>query len=182
MSSTKKEDVPPTPFDKEREAKAKEDRAPRPFREKRHNVLVVRQGMKFRTLVIQAKNMLKNQFDSVELHGVDDQSYLTITLVTQCLLKYKYVSLSRLKTKTHQTWYKKENDAPRGKDAKSKAAMDDADSRIILQPKLVMHLKKSADFDKIYDDFEALHKKNFEEEHKEEIEMNDKEAADDEEE
>jgi len=86
-------------------------------------------------------------------------------------MKYKYVSLERLKTKTHQTWFKRDEDAKRGKEAR---AMDDADSRIILQPKLVMHLQKTPDFDKIYDEFEALYSKKFEEEHKEEIELNDK--------
>jgi len=87
MSSIKKEEVPPTPFEQEKDSKkaaaanedsnedapaAKDSKAPRPFRERRHNVLIVRQGMKFRTLVIQAKNMLKNQFETIELHGVDD--------------------------------------------------------------------------------------------------------------
>ena len=87
MSSAKKETIPETPFEKEKEAnKATKDdandaaasakeskvREPRVFRERRHNVIVVRSGMKFRTLVIQAKNLLKKQFDTVELHGVDD--------------------------------------------------------------------------------------------------------------
>lgn len=69
---------------------------------RRHNVILVRQNVKFKTLVIQTKNLLKNQFDTVELHGLDDASYLTISLVAQCLMKYKYVNLARLKTKTVQ--------------------------------------------------------------------------------
>ena len=36
---------------------------------------------------------------------------------------------------------------------------NDFDPRVILQPKLVVHLKKTAEFDSIYDDFEAIFKK-----------------------
>ena len=48
---------------------------------RRHNVIIVRGNVKFKTLVIQAKQLLKAQFETIELHGVDDQSYLTISLV-----------------------------------------------------------------------------------------------------
>ena len=106
---------------------------------KQHNVIIVRKTANFKTLVVQTKNLLKNQFDSVELHGVDDESFLTVSLVAQCLLKYKYVTLTRLKTKTHQTILKRD-DAKNGKD-------EDPDNRVILQPKLVVHLSKTVDFD-----------------------------------
>ena len=48
---------------------------------RRNNVVIVRENTRFKTLVILAKNLLRDQFDSIELHGVDDQSYLTISLV-----------------------------------------------------------------------------------------------------
>ena len=65
MSATKPQSAAKDPS-------VKQSKAKREFREKKHNVVVVRQGMKFRTVVIMAKNLLKNQFDTVELHGVDD--------------------------------------------------------------------------------------------------------------
>ena len=72
-------------------------------------MIIVRTNTRFKTLVILAKNLLKSQFDSIELHGVDDQSYLTVSLVAQCLMKYKYVTISRLKTKTVQTMDNQKN-------------------------------------------------------------------------
>ena len=36
---------------------------------KQHNVIIVRKTANFKTLVVQTKNLLKNQFESVELHG-----------------------------------------------------------------------------------------------------------------
>ena len=97
-----------TKFASEVAAPAKrEERKSRPFAKKsnehiprRNNVLIVRQNTRFKTLVILAKNLLKSQFDSIELHGVDEQSYLTVSLVAQCLMKYRYVEMTRLKTKT----------------------------------------------------------------------------------
>ena len=204
MSSVKKEEVP-TPFDKEakdgapaaveksrsrtrRQPTKKGDAAaasapePKPSKvnQRRHNVIMVRKSVTFKTLVIQAKNLLKNQFDTIELHAVDDTSYLTISLVAQCLMKYKYVVMTRLKTKTHQTVEAKEGGS--GKEASktnfAKHLDEDADPRIILQPKLVIHLQKTPEFDSIYDDFEAVYKK-VAEEHEEEIAMGDKEAGDD---
>ena len=80
---------------------------------KQHNVIIVRRTTRFKTLVIQTKNLLKNRFDTIELHGVDDQSFLTVSLVAQCLLKYKYVTLARLKTKTHQTILRSDDDKKR---------------------------------------------------------------------
>ena len=74
----------------------------REYSVRKHNVIIVRKNTSFRTLVMLAKTLLKNQFETIELHAVDDQSYLTITLVCQCLMKYKYVTLDRLKTKTVQ--------------------------------------------------------------------------------
>ena len=71
-------------------------------KQRRHNVIIVRKTTSFKTLVMTAKNILKNHFDTIELHAVDEASYVTITLVAQCLMKYKYVTLSRLKTKTVQ--------------------------------------------------------------------------------
>ena len=124
---------------------------------RRNNVLIVRQNTRFKTLVILAKNLLKTQFDSIELHGVDDQSYLTVSLVAQCLMKYKYVEMSRLKTKTVQ------------------ATKDDEDARVVLQPRLVIHLRKSKDFDSIYDEFESVYNKAAEE-HKDETELGEAEA------
>ena len=110
---------------------------------------------------------MKNQFESVELHAVDDESFLTVSLVAQCLLKYKYVTLARLKTKTHQTILKKD-DIKNPKD-------EDFDNRVILQPKLVVHLTKTADFDSIYDTFELAFKK-MKEEHAEDIQEIEKSA------
>ena len=115
-------------------------------KERRNNVIIVRQNIRFKTLVILAKNMLKSQFDSIELHGVDDQSYLTVSLVTQCLMKYKYVTMERLKTKTVQAM-----DGPK---TFGKEASHDADLRVVLQPRLVVHLKKTPEFDSIFDEFE----------------------------
>ena len=128
-----------------------------------HNVIIVRKTTRFKTLVIQAKNLLKTKFNKIELHGVDDQSFLTISLVAQCLLKYKYVTISRLKTKTHQKVVKIDDE-------------DDANSRIILQPKLVVHLTKTSEFDSIYDDFEQAFKK-IQEEHAEDINVIDSSAT-----
>jgi len=203
MSSAKKEEVP-TPFDKqasddapaageEPRSRARRNRSkkaddgaaastaePKPGKvgQRRHNVIMVRKSVTFKTLVIQAKNLLKNQFDTIELHAVDDVSYLTISLVAQCLMKYKYVVMTRLKTKTHQTVEAKEGGS--GKEASktnfAKHLDEDADPRIILQPKLVIHLQKTPEFDSIYDDFEAVYKK-VAEEHEEEIAMGDEEAA-----
>ena len=51
-------------------------------KERRNNVIIVRENNRFKTLVILSKNMLKSQFNSIELHGVDEQSYLTVSLVT----------------------------------------------------------------------------------------------------
>ena len=45
---------------------------------------------------------------------------------------------------------------------------DDIDNRVILQPKLVVHLSKTAEFDSIYDNFESAFKK-MKEEHAEDI-------------
>ena len=98
--------------------------------------------------------MLKSQFDSIELHGVDDQSYLTVSLVAQCLMKYKYVTMERLKTKTVQAM-----DAPK---AGGKDASNDADPRVVLQPRLVVHLKKTSEFNSIFDEFEAVFNKEIE--------------------
>ena len=58
------------------------------------------------------------------------------------MLKYKYVTVSRLKTKTVQT-----QDDPK------------LDSYVKLQPRLIIHLTKTPDFNKIYDDFEAVFQK-----------------------
>ena len=120
-------------------------------RERKHNVVIVRRNMGFKTLVVIAKDMLKKQFDMIELHAVDDKSFLTITLVTNCLMKYKYVTMSRIKTKTVQTIeheQKKEGDI---------------DHFTRLQPRLVIHLAKTSEFDSIYDDFESQFKKMVEE-------------------
>ena len=116
---------------------------------KQHNVIIVRKTTFFKSLLVQTKNLLRNQFECIELHGVDDESFLTVSMVAQCLQKYKYVTLTRLKTKTHQTKIRKD-DSKAG--TSSSAADDDIDSnRIILQPKLVVHLSKTPEFDAIYD-------------------------------
>lgn len=137
---------------------------------KQHNVIIVRKTQNFKSLVVQSKNLLKNQFESIELHGVDDESFLTVSLVAQCLLRYKYVTMTRLKTKTHQTML-------RNSDSKPSTTIDeDIDqNRVILQPKLVVHLKKTPEFDTIYDDFEAAFKK-MKEEHEEDIQEIEKSA------
>ena len=59
----------------------KDDKKKKQMKPKRHNVLIVRENIKFKTLVIQAKHLLKTQFETIELHGIDDQSYLTVSLV-----------------------------------------------------------------------------------------------------
>ena len=117
---------------------------------RRHNIIVVRKSMLFKTLVIQTKNLLKNQFDTIELHGVDDQSYLTVSLVANCLIKYKYVTVTRMKTKTVQI------------------PDDEQEKYAKLQPRLIVHLTKTPEFDSIYDDFESVFKK-VAEEHEEDI-------------
>lgn len=118
-------------------------------------MVIVRKTTAFKTLVIMAKNLLKKQFETIELHAVDDQSYLTVTLVAQCLMKYKYVTLSRIKTKTVQTI---EEESKRGPEHMTR-----------LQPRLVLHLTKTQEFDSIYEDFENKYKKMVEE-HKDDIE------------
>jgi len=125
---------------------------------RKHNVIIVRKNTTFKTLVIMAKNLLKKQFDTIELHAIDEQSYLTITLVSQCLLKYKYVTLARLKTKTVQIYDEEDGNRKHHDDHTAK-----------LQPRLIVHLTKTKDFDDIYDDFEAKFKKMLEE-HQEDIE------------
>ena len=62
------------------------------------------------------------------------------------MIKYKYCTETRLKTKTVQTIH-------RGDDMTS----------LRLQPKLVIHLRKTDDFDTVYDEFEAKFKKIIEE-------------------
>lgn len=132
-------------------------------------MIIVRKTTRFKSLVIQTKTLLKNRFDTIELHGVDNESFLTVSLVAQCLLKYKYVTLSRLKTKTHQTMLRPDDDKKKSKD-------DEDESRIILQPKLVVHLTKTPEFDSIYDDFESAFKK-IQEEHAEDISEIEKSAV-----
>ena len=132
---------------------------------------MVNGGYNFKSLVHKTKNLLKNSFEFVELHAVDNKSYLTISLVAQTLMKYKYVTLSRLKTKTHQTILRPEKIEKSGAgqpQQKQQPAEAEIDPRVILQPKLVVHLRKTAEFDSIYDDFEAIFKK-VEEEHSEDI-------------
>ena len=131
------------------------------LKQRRHNVLVVRKTTSFKTLVMTAKNILKNQFDTIELHAVDEASYLTITLVAQCLMKYKYVTLARLKTKTVQI-------------------LEDAEGHhheaARLQPRLIAHLTKTAEFDSIYDEFEIKFKTMMEE-NKEQLEEHEAEQV-----
>ena len=105
---------------------------PRP----QHNVIIVRRTLPFRPLLAITKNLLKDKFDSVELHGVDQESFVTIMIASNVLTKYGYCTLTRIKTKTHQ----------------AKTAEDDA--RVILRPKLVVHLSKTPEFDQIQHDFE----------------------------
>ena len=71
-------------------------------------------------------------------------------------MKYKYVTMERLKTKTVQAM-----DGPRtfGKEVPN----DYSDHKVILQPRLVIHLKKTPEFDSIFDDFEAAFNKEMEE-------------------
>ena len=109
--------------------------------ERKHNVVIVRSSLKFRSLVFLAKNMLRKQFDTIELHAIDDYSYSTAVLAAQCLMKHKYVTMTRLKTKTVQTLQTEEKEG-------------DIDKFTRLQPRLVVHLTKTAEFDSIYDDFE----------------------------
>ena len=127
-------------------------------------MVLVKKTLNFKTLVAITKNMMKNQYDTIELHGVDDQSYVTVSLVSQCLIKHKYVEITRLKTKTVQAMdevpekggrYKKKQDA-------------DPDLRVVLQPRLVVHLKKTPQFDESYENFEKI-LKNVEEEHAEDL-------------
>ena len=75
-------------------------------------------------------------------------------------MKYKYVVMSRLKTKTVQAI-----DNPK---ASGKEASHDADSRVVLQPRLVVHLEKTPEFDAIFDEFESVFNKEIEA-HKDEL-------------
>ena len=133
------------------------DKQARPPRN--NNVIIVRKGMKFRTLVILTKDLMRSQFDSIELHGVDDFSYHNITLVAHTLMKYNYCTMTRLKTKTVQSFDDGEKD-----------------KRVVLQPRLVIHLQKTAEFDKVYDDFDSVFKK-VQEEHKDDIDADNAEEV-----
>ena len=124
-------------------------------KQRRHNVVIVRQNVTFKTLVIQTKTLLKNQFDTIELHGVDEKSYVTVSNIARCLSKNGYVTLTRLKTKTVQVVDIEDESKTLNPHAK-------------LQPRLIIHLTKTAEFDSIYDDFEAKFKKMLEE-HSEDI-------------
>tara|TARA_B110000285_G_C14860117_1_gene484142 strand:+ start:411 stop:701 length:291 start_codon:yes stop_codon:yes gene_type:complete len=66
-------------------------------------------------------------------------------------MKYKYVTMERLKTKTVQAM-----DGPR---TFGKEMPNDADQRVVLQPRLVVHLKKTPEFDSIFDEFESVFNK-----------------------
>ena len=112
-----------------------------------YNVIIVRRSLPFRPLLAITKNLLKDKFDTVELHGVDSESFVTVMIASNVLTKYGYCTLTRLKTKTHQ----------------AKAADDD--SRVVLRPKLVVHLTKTAAFDQIHHDFEEKMSKAQEEAH-----------------
>uniref|UniRef100_A0A7S3II50 DNA/RNA-binding protein Alba-like domain-containing protein n=1 Tax=Strombidium inclinatum TaxID=197538 RepID=A0A7S3II50_9SPIT len=139
----------------------KADKESSKFKARRTNLVIVRKTLAFRAVVSIAKNLLKNQYDMVELHAVDDQSFLTVTLATQCLIKYGYVTLTRLKTKTVQAM-----DDPAKKDESSRKA----DPRVVLQPRLVIHLTKTAEFDEIFHDFETMFKTEEEQQHPEDLE------------
>ena len=75
-------------------------------------------------------------------------------------MKYGYVTMSRLKTKTVQAM-----DVPK---SAGKEPSHDADHRVVLQPRLVVHLKKTPEFDSIFDKFEAVFNKEIEA-HKDEL-------------
>ena len=109
--------------------------------------------------------MMKNQYETIELHAIDDQSYLTASLAAQCLLKYKYVDITRLKTKTVQAL---DDIQEKGAKGKKKGDGELPEKRVVLQPRLVVHLKKTPQFDEIFDNFEKIMKKA-EEEHAEEL-------------
>ena len=51
-----------------------------------------------------------------------------------------------------------------------KEVSHDADPRVVLQPRLVVHLKKTPEFDSIFDQFETAFNKEIEE-HKDDIEV-----------
>ena len=77
------------------------------------------------------KEMLfKNEHEELELHGAGDKSITSLASAVATLTKYKYVVVTRLKTKTLH-----------GREEK--------------MGKLIVHLKKAPDFDEIYKQFEA---------------------------
>ena len=115
-----------------------------PFDVADENVMVVRQATSFRTLINNVKKMLREQSHTIELQAVDDESYATVSQVSECLLDYKYVTLNRLNKETHHTPMKKV----------MTTAADCADVEMEEKPKLVIHLTKTEDFDEIYDGFE----------------------------
>ena len=103
-ASASKSEVAEVPDAKAEEAQIETGKETKPAAapsRQQHNVLIVRRTLPFKSLVIRAKELLKTKFDEIELHAVDDEAYLTVTLVTNCLKKYGYCTLTRLKTKTH---------------------------------------------------------------------------------
>ena len=94
--------------------------------------------------------MLRNEADNIEMQAVDDASYETVSNVAECLLNYQYVTLRNLNTGTHLSPMKKSVQAPQ--------AAETEDVEMEEKPKLVIHLAKASDFDKIYDEFEDAQK------------------------
>ena len=103
-----------------------------------HNVIIVRRNFPFKALAAKVKSLLREKFEEIELHAVDTEAFLSLTIAANVLQKYGYCTISRLKTKTHQA-----------------RESEDSDARVVLRPKLVCHLKKTAEFDSIFDEFET---------------------------
>ena len=67
------------------------------------NVISVRgNNYHFKTLIDEAKRRLRNESDVVELHALNGEADKVVSAVAECLLSYQYVTLTKLRTKTHQ--------------------------------------------------------------------------------
>ena len=95
-------EVAPEVQAKDSPKKDKVEKAQRKQNHQQHNVVIVRRSLRFKQLINLSKDLLKNTFQTIELHAVDTEAYVTVTLVANCLQKYGYCTLARLKTKTHQ--------------------------------------------------------------------------------
>ncbi|CDW85305.1 UNKNOWN [Stylonychia lemnae] len=102
------------------------------FADEASNIIQLRQerGVKFYIRLV--KSLMKHKgFDTVELHGTGDAYIFDAVKITEVLLRYSYVTISRMKTKT----------------------IFQGDRRAA---KIVIQLTKSADFEELYDKFQEI--------------------------